>query len=427
MQNSGSVHDMSKVALSELAVNGGPKVRRKPWPGRSLLGQEEKAAVDALFDQAIATGQAFGYDGPVEKAYCEEFSQYMGGGFTDAVNSGSNALYVALRALDLPPYSEVIVSCITDAGGMMPIPLNNLIPVVADAAPGGYNIGPEQVEAMITPLTSAIVVAHIMGEPVDMDGIMAIARRYNLRVVEDCAQAHSAKLNGKPLGSFGDIGVFSTMFGKHHITGSQGGLVFTKDEDLYWRIRRASDRGKPHGCPAGSTNQIASLNCNLGDLGAAIGRVQLKKLPAIVAARRRLVAAISEGLREIPAINVPKLLPGAEASYWYFRLEVNTEAITCDKATFVKALQAEGILLTPSYAHFPHRMEWFRKQRVFGQSGLPWSSPEYKGNNYRDFPIPNAEAATAKQFNLHVYESWGEEEINDILAAFRKVASAYSR
>ena len=175
-------------------MDGGKKVRSKPWPTRKLLGQAEKKAVDALFDKAIASGNAFGYNGPEEEAYCREFADAMGGGFADAVNSGTTAVYVALRTLDLEPFSEVIVGPITDPGGIMPIPLLNCIPVIADAAPGRFSPGPEEIEAVITPQTSAIVVAHIFGEPADMPGIMKVARRHKLPVVEDCAQAHGARL-----------------------------------------------------------------------------------------------------------------------------------------------------------------------------------------------------------------------------------------
>lgn len=228
-----------KVKLEELAINGGPRVRTKPFPGRGLLGPEEKAAVDALFDEAIASGSAFGYNGPTEEAYCKEFAEFMGGGYVDAVNSGTTAVYVALRALNIEPFTEVIVSCLTDPGGMMPIVMMNCIPIIADTEPGSYNTGPKEVEELISPLTSAILVAHIGGEPVDMEGIMAIARKHNIPVVEDCAQAHGAKLNGKLVGTFGDVAAFSTMFGKHHCTGGQGGLVYTRDERLYYEARRS--------------------------------------------------------------------------------------------------------------------------------------------------------------------------------------------
>jgi perosamine synthetase len=138
-----------KYALSDLAINGGTPVRNKPWPPRRLFGLEEKEAVDALFDAAIASGNAFGYEGPTERAYCEEFAEYLGGGYVDAVNAGTTAVYVGLKAINPEPYTEIIVSPITDQGGLMPIPLLNCIPVVADAAPGSFNMGPEQVEAIL--------------------------------------------------------------------------------------------------------------------------------------------------------------------------------------------------------------------------------------------------------------------------------------
>src|SRR5439155_13894531 len=202
----------------------------RPFPARALFGAEEKAAVDALFDEAIRTGSVFGYGGPEEEAYCREFAEYLGGGYADAVNSGSSALFVALRALGVEPFTEVICPAITDPGGMMPVALLNCISIVADAfcspGPGGhpsrssYNAGPDEIEACLTPRTSAIVVAHIAGEPADMDPILEIARARNLPVVEDCAQAHGARYKGRLAGTMGTIAAFSTMSGKHHATGA---------------------------------------------------------------------------------------------------------------------------------------------------------------------------------------------------------------
>ena len=414
--------------LSNLALYGGPKTRTKPLSGRSLLGMEEKTAVDELFDKAIESGEAFGYNGVEEELYCKEFAEFMGGGYADAVNSGTTAVYVALRALDLEPFTEVIVSSITDPGGMMPIALMNCIPVVADSAPGKYNTSAEEIEKLISPLTSAIVVAHIGGEPCDIEAIVALGKKYNIPVVEDVSQSHGAKLNGKLLGSFGDIAAFSTMYGKHHCTGGQGGIVFTKSEELYWKMRRASDRGKPFGLPAGSTNSIASLNLNLNDLAAVIGREQVKKLPGIVERRRNFVAKLTEGFKKLKTLNIPEQLPNAEASYWWWRLEVNIDNITCDKETYCKALAAEGVSLNPSYrSAMPHNMDWFINRAVFGTSGYPWAAPEYKGDRNRKFPCPNALDATDRQFNLTVFESWGDEEVKDILNAFYKVEKAFMK
>jgi dTDP-4-amino-4,6-dideoxygalactose transaminase len=121
------------------------------------------------------------------------------------------------------------------------------------------------------------------------------------------------------------------MFGKHCCTGGQGGVVYTKSEDLYCSTRRASDRGKPFGLPAGCTNSIASLNLNLNDLAAAIGREQLKKLPWVVCRRREIVARLQDGLSEIGTVKIPEGIPGAEASYWFLRMEIDTTKLTCDK------------------------------------------------------------------------------------------------
>ena len=416
-----------EAELAALAINGGSRTRATPWPPRALVGAEERDAVVALFDQCIASGGAMGYNGPAEQAYCEAFAESLGGGFADAVNSGTTAVYCALRALGLEPFTEVIVSPINDPGGVMPIPLLGCVPVVPDAEPGRYNTGPEQIEALLSPLTSAIVVAHIGGEPIDMPAIMALARDRGIPVVEDCAQAHRATLNGQPLGTFGDVAAFSTMGGKHHCTGGQGGVVFTRDEALYRRIRHAADRGKPFGLPQGSTNCMASLNLNLDEIGCTIGLCQLRKLPDIVRRRREAVAALAEAFADLESIIVPPQIPGAGPSWWFWRLEVAVDRLTCDKATFCAALAAEGIPLNPSYRHLPHTMDWCVNRAVFGTSGLPWTSPLYRGDPDRVFPCPNALAAVGRQFNLSVHEGWTAREIADTLAAVRKAEAAYAR
>jgi len=385
------------------------------------LGKAEKKAVDALFDKAIASGNAFGYNGPEEERYCREFAEFMGGGYADAVNSGTTAVYVALRALNLEPFTEVIVSPITDPGGMMPIALLNCIPVVADTAPGSFNIGPEQVERMISPRTSAIVVAHLLGEPADMNGIMRVARKRRIPVVEDCAQSHGATIGDRLVGTFGDVAAFSTMFGKHFCTGGQGGIVYARNEKTYQQARRVSDRGKPFFMPGGSTNCVAALNLNLNDLSAVIGSVQLKKLPDIIRRRREITQWLRHGLRSLKAVSFPEIVKGGNPSYWFLRLRFNPDAVAFDKASFCKALSAEGLIVTASYNHMPHTGDWFKNKHVFGTSKLPWSSPLYKGNANREFACPAALKAIADHLILTVYESWGKREADDIVKIFKKV------
>jgi dTDP-4-amino-4,6-dideoxygalactose transaminase len=253
-------------------------------------------------------------------------------------------------------------------------------------------------------------------------------------VIEDCAQSHGARINGKPLGTFGEIAAFSTMFGKHHCTGGQGGVVFTRSVERHRQVRRIADRGKPFEPANGfnamapeGTNEVASLNFNLSDLGATIGRVQLAKLAGIVERRRAFVAAVVEGIRGLASVTIPPQLPGAEPSWWWWRLEANLERLACGKDAYCQALQAEGLPIAPYYRAMPHTYAWFRERRVFGTSGLPWTSPQYRGDASRRFDCPNATRSIERHFNLTVYESWGRREIDDIVAIFRKVDAAYAR
>jgi len=409
----------------QLAINGGPKAVGT-LPNRFSFGREEKAAVDALFEECIRTGNPIGYNGPQEEAFCKEFAEFLGGGYADGVNAGTNAVYVALKSLELPPFSEVIVSCVTDPGGMMPVAELNCIPIPADTAPGSYNTGARQIEERLTDRTSAIVVAHIGGEPADMPEIMALAEKHGLPVVEDCAQSHMALINGKLAGTFGTLGTFSLMFGKHICTGGLGGAVFTANEELYWKVRRAADRGKPINMP-GHTNVRTAINCNMDEIHAAIGREQLKKLPGIVNRRKAFVNMLLErGLAELPGIRIPQkdLKPGFEPCYWWWRLRFDAAAMRCTKEEFCTALAAEGANVGVSYTvPRPDTQEWFLNRA----SCHPWNNPLCKSDIRAEYPTPNCNQTMSTDFNFYILESYGESEADQLMEAFQKVSRYYSR
>ena len=409
----------------KLAIDGGTPVRAEPMPARSLIGEEEKAAVLEVFEQAISSGQAFGYNGPFEQQYEKDFAEFMGGGFADAVNSGTNAVFCALGALRLDALSEVIGPAITDPGGVMPVVLLGCVPVVADTDPRSYNTSAEQIEPLITERTRAIIVAHVSGEPVDMDPVMELARKHDLYVIEDCAQAHGAKYKGRLVGTIGHIACFSTMFGKHHCTGGQGGVVYTADEALYWRAKRFADRGKPFNLEGENDNVVAGLNCNLNDLSAAIGSVQLKKLPGIIERRRGVGEAIKERLAGPGPVSVGWQVPETECVYWFLRMRLDVDAVRVDKAKFCEALAAEGLPVTPSYRAIPCERPWFKNKAVFGASGFPWTCSDYTGPRNPEFKIDNAVGVTDTHFNIAVHERYGRREIDDIVAAIEKVGAAY--
>ena len=414
-------------SVSKLVLHGGSPVRKTPLPARGHIGSEEKEAVNAYMDKVIATGTLGAYQGEEEEAYCAAFAEHLGGGYADAVSSGSAAIYVALLALELEAFSEVIIGPFTDPGGMMPIPMQSMIPMIADSAPDSYNTGPEQIEELISPRTSAIIVPHIAGDPADIGGIMELAGRHGIPVIEDCAQAHGARFEGRLAGSFGDLSAFSTMSGKHHSSGGQGGMVFTRDEALYQSVRRMSDRGKPHFLPDGATNMQATLNFNQTDLAAAVGLVQLRKLPEMVERRRAIVGQLIEGTADLEMIAMGQTGPEVESSYWFLPVAFYPERAACDKETFCESLRAEGLPVTDDYrTGMPHSQAWYSERQVFGSSGYPWASPLYKGDPNRGFPCPNAQAMLRSHFTFSIHENWSTQEIDDVIAIFQKVTSAYS-
>ena len=409
-----------------LAIDGGPKVRETPFPKRRLFGAEERQAALGLFSAAQASGEAIGYSGPEELAYEREFAAFMGGGYADLVNSGTAALYAALGALKLAAAGEVVIPPITDPGGAMPAALLCQVPVVADAAPGSFNAGAAQIEAVLTPHTRAIVVAHIAGEPADMTPILALAAERGIPVVEDCAQAHGARYKGQLAGSLGTVAAFSTMSGKHHATGPQGGVVFTRDQELCWEAKRFADRGKPFNADAAS-NVRAGLNLNGNDLSAAIGRVQLRKLDAMVAQRRRVAAQIAAALAECQAVRLGRQVPESEGAYWFMRFRVDAAKLRVGKDGFARAVVAEGIPVTAAYRYIPSEAIWFKERRVFPGSDYPWGLPAYRGDRNAQFACPNAIAAVESHFILSIHENFTAQEVADIAEAFAKVERAYLR
>ncbi len=409
---------------AQLAVHGGKPVRTASFPPRRLFGQEEKAAAMEVFDEAIASGVAFGYGGKRELAYEREFAAALGQGFAKAVNSGTSAVLAAVAALELDCGSEVIVPPISDPGGVMPVAMMNCVPIPVDTDGFSFNAGPEQIAAAITERTRAIIVAHIMGEPADMAPIMELARSRGLAVIEDCAQAHGASYRGRPVGAWGDIAAFSTMSGKHHASGAQGGLIYTADEELFWKARRFMDRGKPFGTDQASNLRLG-LNLNSNELAAAIGRVQLAKLPEIVRRRQEVVAGIAEGIRSLRAVFPGRLVEEAVATYWFLRLTVDADKLSVDKDTFAQAVQAEGIPVWASYGHAPSDQVWFRQRRTYGNTGCPWTCPHYTGPAEQSFELPNCRAAVGSNFLIGVHENWGQQEVEDTVAALKKVERAY--
>lgn len=406
-------------------VHGGPPVRRLPWPRRRNFNYRERRAVLRVMNREIRRGGAVAYGGAETRAYCDTFADYLGGGFAHAVNSGTNAIYAALRALELEPGSEVIVPPITDPGGMMPVPLTMCIPVPADSCPGSILTSAEQIRAAMSERTSAILVAHMGGYPTDMDPILELAAEREIPVVEDCAQAHGAIYKGRMVGTLGTISAFSTMFGKHHSTGGQGGVVFTRDPLLLAKVRRVADRGKRLDIPGNNRNVVAALNFNQDEISMAIGRVQLDKLTGSIHLRRAFVSRVADGLKTTKGVSVIGDPPGCVSSFWYLMMRVDQTVLRCDSQEFACALVQEGIEgAGVRHSVYPTDQSWYRNAAVFGKSRLPWSINQIRP---RVFELPNAHQANRTTVYVDVHESLRMLHADQLVRAVKKIARYYTR
>jgi perosamine synthetase len=398
---------MSEGHNERLAIHGGEPVRRKRMPPRLALGDDETRMIQEVIAYYREHEIDPGYQGPFEKLYTDAFVAMMGGGYSDAVATGTASLFVALAALDLPKGSEVLISPITDPGSLSAIIYNGLKPKLCDSKPDSYNIGVEQVVARLTPEVSAICLVHAAGQAAEADKIVTAAHASGVRVLEDPSQAHGAKIMGRPVGSFGDIAAFSTMYRKAHMTGPSGGVVYCRDLDLFRRVLAHADRGKPRwredfSDRDPSTYLFPALNHHTDEISCAIGVASLGRLDDTIIRRLSYVSDVVAGLAEHARICRPYPLSPSDSPF-FFPIIVDTDRIRCSKIEFAEAVRAEGIDLNPHYRFVVDEWPWVQ----------PYLADAFKTENARNI--------RDRTFCLYLNENYGEAEANDTVEAILKV------
>ena len=399
-----------QMTRDKLAIHGGPKTIADPMPARGQFGPDALDMVKAVFESALQKSRDFGYQGEFEDRYTDAFRRFMGGGYADGVSSGTAAVLVSLSALELPAGSEVLVSPVTDPGGVSPVVFARHGPKVVDAAEGSFNIGPDELARAISPRSRAVIVTHVGGVPADMAGITAVAEAHGIAVIEDCSQAHGATIAGRPVGTFGEIAAFSTMFGKAHSTGGCGGVVYTRDESLYWRARSLADRGKPFhrrdfDAKDPSTFLFPALNFNLDELSAAIGCHTLERLPETIRRRREIAGMWTDALSQNPVLRGLPVAPSLAPSPFFYTVVFRDPVSLETKQRFTEALIAEGVWLNPHYR--------------FAVSEWDWLAP------YLTEPArtPNACALRDRSFNLLFHEGFTDASVAKTVQAIDKVTT----
>jgi dTDP-4-amino-4,6-dideoxygalactose transaminase len=327
------------LTSTRLAVHGGDPVRTTPigqWPE---FGTEEEAAVLA----ALRSGIWGSIDGTFVKQLEVEFAKLQAARHGVATVNATMGLAVAMKAVGIEPGDEVIVPPYTFIATASAALMIGAIPVFADVDPESLLIDPARIEAAVGPRTKAIVPVHHGGSPVDMDGVMDVARRHGLRVVEDAAQAHGAAWRGRPVGAIGDVGVFSFQSSKP-LTAGEGGMMVTDDPDvdeLLWSYRNVGRRR------GGEWYEHVRLGWNLRmtEMQAALLLAQMQRLPDQQARRTQAAAYLTERLEAIPGVVALKVPEGVTAHSWYTYHWRWLGARSGGRPTldFARALRAEGV------------------------------------------------------------------------------------
>lgn len=370
-------------------------------PPRMQFDLDAENAALEVFSYYRNLKKDFGSKGHFEKIYCDTFVEFMKAeGFAAVASSGTNAIFAALQSLHLPTGSEVLVSPITDPGMISPIALLGFGIKLLDNDVDSLHPTLKTVQARFSEKTKCLILNHYSGKPVsEIQEIVAWARSKNIFVIEDCSQAHGAEVDGQRVGTFGDIGCFSTMFSKSHSTGGQGGVCFTKSLERFNQLSSAINKGKAYHDPNfnekdPNTFIFPALNLSLNEISCAIGTSTLLKVDSVNERRRNFIRHLEN--RMIESNIQTKLIPTTDSDAPFFSIFKFSNNLNIDKVTFAKSLINDGLTLNPHYNYLVDEWNWLKPYLV---------------DNFR---AENARIHRDSTFNLLYNENYGDQEIQFI-------------
>jgi perosamine synthetase len=439
-----------------LAILGGQAVRQRPFVVEPMIDEAEEIAVlqairERSFSRYIGAAtpdinrvlrmtskEAALIDdywhflgGPHVRAFAAEFAHAFDVPFAVPINSATTGIAVALAACGIGPGEEVIVPAISyTATGSAPL-MYHAIPVFVDVEPRTFCLDPSKIEAAITPRTRAILVVHLAGNVADMDAILTIARRHDLFVIEDAAQAIGASWHGIKVGALGTAGIFSFQQSKNIMTG-EGGMIITKDPNIARRCRLILNHGEvvfDEASDASDMVNMVGFNFRLPELCAALGRAQLRKLERVNAWRTRNADLLRAELAGLTGIRLPPTQrhgngPARDVPHLFVAL-FDAAEMGISRNLFVAALREEGIPVGTGYVRPMYANPMFLKKIAFGRHGSPWTDGGMPLGSvvYQHGMCPQAEKLLNESFLwfYHIAYSSTEADMREIGGAVRKV------
>ena len=382
-----------------------------PWP---CFTEEEGEAVKRV----LLSNRVNYWTGEECRYFEKEFAEWVGTSYAIALANGTVALDLALKAIDVGPGDEVIVTPRTFLASVSTVVNAGATPVFADVDLNTQNLSAETIQPMITERTKAVICVHLSGAPCDMDPIMVLAEKHNFFVIEDCAQAHGATYKGHSVGSIGHIGAWSFCQDKIMTTGGEGGMVTTNDKELWSKMWSYKDHGKSWEAvyerdhPPGFRwlHESFGTNWRMTEMQAAIGRIQLKRMSLWTQARRQNAAMIDEVARQHSSVvRIPELPAGAEHAEYKHYLFVKPEGLKSgwSRDRIVEEINRNGV---PCYQGTCSEVYL---EKAFDNT--PWRPSER---------LPNAKLLGETSLMFLVHPTLTDDEVNRTCSVLDKVLQA---
>ncbi|MCG6184555.1 UDP-4-amino-4,6-dideoxy-N-acetyl-beta-L-altrosamine transaminase [Anoxybacillus sp. LAT_38] len=377
--------------------------------GRQWIDEDDiEAVVEVLKGDYLTTG-------PYVSTFEQAVAQYVGAKYAVAFSNGTAALHGACFAAGIGQGDEVITTPMTFAASANCVLYQGGTPVFADINEKTYNIDPNKIEEKINDKTKAIIPVDFTGQPVELDRILEIARKYNLVVIEDAAHALGATYKGRKIGSISDM----TMFSFHpvkHITSGEGGIITTNNKEYYEKLLQFRSHGitrnkeklnEYHG-PWYYEMQFLGYNYRMTDIQAALGTSQLKKIDKFVELRRKYVAMYNEAFKDMDEVITPFQHEDGQSSWHLYIIRLKLDKLTASRREIFEALQQQNIGVNVHY--IPVHLQ-----------------PYYQQLGYKKGICPNAEKLYEEMITLPLFPAMTEEDINDVIKAVKRTIDYYKK
>lgn len=373
------------------------------FPYRKVFGSEELSMVKKVFQNSWKRKLDFGYQEKYEKIFTDKFIKFQGKGFCDGVNSGTNAIWLAIKALQIKNKNKIaIVSPVTNPGSLTALSLENFKIKLVDSDVNSFSISNDKFKKALEKNVKLAIITHYAGLPIDLTEIRKICKKKKIYLIEDCSQGPGATINGKKVGNFGDIAVFSTGYRKNLVTGGNGGIIYTKNKKFYWMIRTFADRGKPFHQKNFNQRDFhkyehPGLNMNMDEISSAIGISILSKLPLIIKKRYSISAKIRDFLNKNSKIfSVENFNKNIFPSIYFLIIKIDLKYSKFSRDKIKKRLSSNGLQFNPKHREIVSEWKWIKPKLIGSKS------------------TPNALKYRNESFNLYLNEKYNNNHIKKI-------------